>query len=396
MTRKLASIQKVAEIRPIPEADKICAYRVNDWWIVDSVGKYQVGELVCYLEIDSWVPHALAPFLSKGKEPRVYHGVPGEKLRTIRLKKQVSQGLLLPLSPACDHIDSELFEGLDITFPLNIQKWEAELPAQLVGQALGTFPSWIRKTDQERCQNLGSVIFGYETTITPIDLVPEHVTPEALASGRLQIVDGVVYSVRSATASPDDLYEVSLKLDGSSSTTFVRRGDAEEPDTGVCSRNVQLKINEENKDNLFVKTSTDTNLFGALTKFYNDTGRSIAVQSELMGPGIQGNREGFSDHKLFVFDIFDIDKQDYMDPIERAEVFDILKQTAPLLNHVPVPHKAVTLESLGIHNVADILAFVEGPSINHPVCEGKVFKRLSGNRFSWKGISNKFLEKNDR
>lgn len=97
--RKMASIQKIAEVKAIPDADKICAYRVNGWWIVDQVGKYVVGDLVVYAEPDSWIPTTLAPFLTKpGHFPKTYLGVEGEKLRTIRLRRQLSQGLLLPIS----------------------------------------------------------------------------------------------------------------------------------------------------------------------------------------------------------------------------------------------------------------------------------------------------------
>lgn len=43
--RKLASVQKVAEVRAIEGADRIVAYRINDWWVVDGKGKYDVGDL---------------------------------------------------------------------------------------------------------------------------------------------------------------------------------------------------------------------------------------------------------------------------------------------------------------------------------------------------------------
>ena len=95
--RKLATIRRIAEIRPIENANKIYHYRVDGWWVVDTVDKFQVGDLVIYLEIDSWVPTELAPFLSKGKEPREYNGVKGERLKTVKLRGAVSQGLLLPI-----------------------------------------------------------------------------------------------------------------------------------------------------------------------------------------------------------------------------------------------------------------------------------------------------------
>lgn len=95
--RKLASVQKIAEIKPIEGADRIVAYRINGWWVVDSKDKYEVGDYVVFCEVDSWIPHELAPFLSKGKEPREFEGVKGERLKTQKFKNQVSQGLILPM-----------------------------------------------------------------------------------------------------------------------------------------------------------------------------------------------------------------------------------------------------------------------------------------------------------
>jgi len=158
--RKLATIRKIAEVKIIENADKICQYRVDGWWVVDAVERYQVGDLVVYFEIDSWVPTELAPFLSKGKEPREYGGVKGERLKTVKLRGAVSQGLLLPVetgfggypwirSATGEH--TVVQEGQDVTELLGIQKYEPPVPAQLAGKIAGVFPSWLRKTDQERC-----------------------------------------------------------------------------------------------------------------------------------------------------------------------------------------------------------------------------------------------------
>lgn len=96
--RKLATIRQITGILPITNADKICAYIVDGWKVVDSIGKYTVGDLVVFCEIDSWIPSTVAPFLTKpGKFPKEYLGVQGERLKTIRLKGQISQGLVLQL-----------------------------------------------------------------------------------------------------------------------------------------------------------------------------------------------------------------------------------------------------------------------------------------------------------
>ena len=351
--RKLASIRKIDGIMPIEGADAIEVAVLGGWKVVVKKGEYQPGDCAVYCEIDCWIPTEIAPFLSKGKEPRVYEGIAGEKLRTVKLRGQISQGLLLPLSILEGKVaanDMEYIDdcvGMDVSTLLGIIKWEPVLPANMAGQVKGLFPSFIRKTDQERCQNIVEEIF----------------------------VDN-----------KDARYEVTIKLDGSSVTGYKFQND-----TGVCSRNLELKIDDTNKDNALVKMFQGSMLQAVLDKM----GENIAVQGELMGPGIQGNRENFKDTKFFIFEAQFIDDQRNLTPDERAALFgDLIGYGVDeqIVQHVPVLHCNVTLAELGIFNVEDLLKFAEGKSINHQVREGLVFKRMDG-KFSFKAISNKFLEK---
>lgn len=100
--RKLATIRRIDEIRSIEGADAIEAAVVGGWVVVIKKGEFKVGDLAVYLEIDSWVPHSIAPFLSKCQEPREYNGVNGERLRTVKLRGTTSQGLLLKLEDCFD------------------------------------------------------------------------------------------------------------------------------------------------------------------------------------------------------------------------------------------------------------------------------------------------------
>ena len=343
--RKLASVQRIAEIRPIPEADRICAYRINGWWVVDSVGKYQVDELVLYAEPDSFISHDLAPFLSKGKEPREYNGVKGEKLRTIRLKKQLSQGLLLPLSEIREKFNIVSFsEGDDLTEVLGITKWEAPIDACLAGQVRGNFPSFLVKTDQERCQNIVSEIFE------------EH---------------------------KGETYEVTLKLDGSSCTIYIKDGDV-----GVCSRNLDLK---ETEGNSFWKAARDQGIVDAMLAYNEKTGHNIALQMELCGEKIQGNQEGIKGQRLFLFDVFDIDNQAYMKPGQRlAFMEDVLIALGADLEHTPILDLR-TKAAGRFANLDELLAYADGPSMNPNVKrEGLVFKSYESG-FTFKAISNEWL-----
>ncbi len=348
--RKLASIQRVAEIRPIEGADAIEHFRINGWWVVDKKDAHKVGDLVVYLSLDSWVPHELAPFLSKGQEPREYNGVKGERLRTIRLRGQVSQGLLLKPDQLVFAVEVKSItpkyvlstmgwdeEGADLTEALGIQKWEAPIPAQLQGQAAGMFPSWGRKTDQERCQNIW-------------DEIQQHIDKETK-------------------------FEVTIKLDGSSASY----GLSPEGEYVACSRNLSLKTDQE--DNTFVNIGRKYELE---TKLKN-LGRPLMISGELCGPGIQKNQEGLKDHQLFVFDIYDPLTMSYLPSSERFQIVNKLG-----LQHVPVIHQWIALRELGIQSLDDLLNFAEGSSLNSNQREGVVFKAVDGS-FSFKAISNQWL-----
>lgn len=138
----------IADVQPIAGADRITAYRINGWYVVDQIGRFTVGETVLYIEPDAFVPHSLAPFLSDGKEPDVYEGITGQRLRTKRLNGVYSQGIILPNTFPNKNV------GDDVTDELGIVKWEKPIPASLQGLAKGQFPSSCPKTDEERVQNL--------------------------------------------------------------------------------------------------------------------------------------------------------------------------------------------------------------------------------------------------
>ena len=370
--RKLASIRRIADIQPIEGADAIEVATIDGWKVVVKKGEFKTGNLAVYMEIDSWVPYELAPFLSKGQEPREYEGVKGERLRTIRLRGQVSQGLLLPVDRVNDtpfitgwhHEDGigtmvMVAEGQDVTECLNIQKWEAVLPAQLQGQAKGNFPTdLIPKTDQERIQNC----FG------EIQKRAKRFATEKVWNAETETLEE--HPVVLPTDFEEPTYEVTLKLDGSSCTIFRWEGELR-----VCSRNLELKINDENADNTFVAMALKIG-----DKIHN----GLAVQGECMGNGVRGNREGFKEHCFFVFDLFDIREHRYINPVGRRRMCKNLG-----LEHVPV----LGTDWKAPNSVEEGLAIAEGPSINHKIREGLVWKCNEDPSFSFKTISNQFLLK---
>jgi RNA ligase (TIGR02306 family) len=338
--RKLASIRVISQLKPIKGADLIEVAIIDGWEVVVKKDEFNVGDLCVYLEIDSWVPNKIAPFLSKGKEPREYQGIKGERLKTIKLKNQLSQGLVLPLTclPELVYGDDN-----DVTELLNILKWEPTIPAQLAGKMAGNFPSFIPKTDQERIQNC----------------------------------------LNKVVSLGNELWEVTEKLDGSSMTVFRTTNEDGSSRIGVCSRNWELKVDDT--DNAFVATALKEKLFEKLST-YN---LNVALQGELLGPGIQGNSYNKSEPTFYCFDIWDIQTQQYYSTEQRLS---LCKSLAIL--HAPVFANYPTTPET---TVTELLTFAESASVLNQKTqrEGLVFKNVNNPSLSFKAISNKWLLKND-
>src|SRR5690606_32082288 len=98
MSRKLASIVTIENLSPIPEADLIEVATVKGWKVVVKKNEFEVGDLAVYCEIDSFLPiREEFEFLRKTSY-RKMRGIEGFRLKTIKLRGQISQGLLLPMS----------------------------------------------------------------------------------------------------------------------------------------------------------------------------------------------------------------------------------------------------------------------------------------------------------
>lgn len=346
VTRKLASIQEVAEIRSIDGADAIEHVRINGWWVVDKKGLRQVGDKVCYVEIDAFVPTEHAAFLSKGKEPRVYQGISGERLRTVKLRGAISQGLLLSLDVIKDWSSISSDIDADLTAALGIVKWEP--PAEFrSADAKGSFPDFIPRTDQERVQNLGSNFFRF------------------------------------LEKNPGVTWEVQEKCEGSSITMFVKNGEF-----GVCSRNLQLK------DDLEGSAFVDNGL--KYKEAILSLNRDIAIQGELIGPAIQKNIYNLRQFQIRVFDVFDITQQRYLSPMERAElVASIGAEVAPIIHaefkFTDNDVRTYQQESLSMADGKTVIVPEMGDLKARHLREGLVFKANTTERMSFKAISNSYL-----
>ncbi len=351
IVRKLATVRSINNITPIPDADNIECATVDGWEVVVKKGQFNIGDICIYLEIDSWVPHEVAPFLTKpGKEPKEFEGIKGERLKTARIRGQLSQGLILDYKDFPEvfnafHrtriIDSDPMadNNFDATEILGIIKWEKPIAANLRGLIKGNFPSFIRKTDQERVQNMGKS-FGF------------------LARR------GGTYN-----------WELTEKLDGSSMTAYLNNGVF-----GVCSRNLDL-LRDEN--NAFWKSAIENDL----ESFLLGRGGNYAIQGELIGEGIQGNPYKLKGTRFYIFDIFDINNRTYLNTYARLGFID-----GSNLLHAPIIEQSIEVDL----NIKDILAYADErkSSINNTVnAEGIVYKNIELPDLSFKAISNSWLLK---
>lgn len=340
--RKLATIQTIKEILPIEGANAIEVAVVNGWSVVVAKNaNHKVGDKAIYCEIDSFLPtEPEFEFLRKSSYKKLSDGTEGFRLRTIKLRGQISQGLIISLSNAKQIVqrnlnidDPDWTEGEDVSDKLGIIKYEPPVPASLEGIAKGIFPSFIPKTDEERIQNLSGTYFTFK---------------ENLVS-----------------------YYVTEKLDGSSATYYYRNGEF-----GVCSRNLELI---ETENNTFWKVARILDLENKLKSL----NFNASLQGELLGEGIQGNPYKILGQKVFFFNVYNIDEGHYLDFDRFTEIIASLE-----LSTVPILETNFKLPD----TIEEILSYSENTSsLNKSFDREGVVIRSADRKVSFKAISNTFL-----
>lgn len=347
-SRKLASVRVIKNTKPIEGADAIEVVEVDGWQCVSKKNEFQVGDKCAYFEIDSLLPIVEHfEFLRKSSYRKMSDGSEGFRLKTIKLRGQLSQGLVVPLVSL--GIESDIEVGTDLTSRLGVTKFEVPIHPSLQGQIRGYIPSFIRKTDEERIQNL----LGYFERFK------------------------------------DAEFEASIKLDGAS-CTFYRYKPSESncEITSVCSRNLDYYESDAQAFWIVAKRLKICERLSLLE-------RNLAIQGELLGPSIQSNPEGLKELDWFMFNAWDIGQQRYLLPNERMEVLNLLnsQEGYPQIKHVPILENGIKIFQL-CSNVKSLLDYVDGPSLNAKKREGVVFKSrelIDGQLVSFKVISNSYL-----
>lgn len=258
MGRKLASIQRIWEIKPIEGADGIELAYVLGWKCVVSKGQFQPMDSAVYFEIDSFLPIRPEYEFMRASSYRK-NDIVGEgfRLRTQKFRGQLSQGLLLPIS-LFPEIPADAEIGTDVTAILGVKKWEIEERITTGGTVIGTLPRDIPHTDETRVQ-------------TNPDLIQEFTGLE---------------------------YYISTKLDGSSHSIGI-----DENGFHVTGHNYEYK---DDGSSAFYNLVNERGYEDKLMIFAErEDLKSLTVQGELCAPGIQSNRLKLTKPEWYVFTIME-------------------------------------------------------------------------------------------
>lgn len=339
MERKLASIVKILDVKPIPNADAIEVAKVKGWEVVVKKNEYKPNDLAVYYEIDSFLPvRPEFEFLRKSSYKKLVNGEEGFRLSTVKLRGQLSQGLLTPVPASI----TNPVEDQDLTELLGIVKYEPAIPAQLAGEAVGNFPSFVPKTEEERIQNFSE------------DAV------NLMLNKRCYVTE---------------------KLEGTSFTCFFKKNYRDQENYfGVCGRNWELRDTE---GNTYWQVAHSLDLKNKLINL----GREIAIQGEIIGPNIQDNIYKLKKAELYIFTAYDIAER-------RRLTMEELEQVAVLVGAKTVPflHKDFYLPTSNTQST--MLAVADGWSeLNSNVEREGIVVRAVDSSFSFKAISNVYLLK---
>jgi RNA ligase (TIGR02306 family) len=339
MPRKLASIQRVEALLPIPNADKIELARVEGWQTVVKKGDFKVGDLGVFLEIDAVPPETPAfQFLWQSSKDTERTPRPSNfRLRTKKLRGALSQGLLMPLDAVFGGPNirlsetvnddgsvtstygraDELGEGFEVTDLIGVTKYEPPPPrtpgSRNHARRVSDFPTHlVPKTDEERIQSRKRVLLEL--------------------AGKPWIA--------------------TLKCDGMSATYVFDR--LERNAVVACSRNYMVAIEDDNAwGRLALKYELPTKL--ALPQFQH-----LAIQGEVVGPSAQGNPLYLLEDELRVFNMFDTVQRKYLTYKEMAKHCEQLG-----LPMVPVLYEGDSFypELAGLDLSTDELRTENGPKL---------------------------------
>jgi RNA ligase (TIGR02306 family) len=292
------------------------------------------------MEVDSYLPICERfEFLRASSYKNTELMGEGFRLKTMRFRGQISQGLVQPLSilPPGDYQI-----GDDVTEILEIRKWEVEERVTTSGRQLGLFPDGITKTDELRVQSYPELIEEFQ------------------AAGE---------------------YYISTKMDGTSVTMYLRGGHF-----GVCGRNFEYVDDEQCA---MWRYAHEHQIEENLNAHGYD---NVAIQGEYCGAGIQKNRLKLVKPEWYVFTVINLTTGRRYDLNEIQELCDRVG-----LKMVPIEE---IKEQFPYQTVDELLERAKGKYTSGANKEGIVIRPTKGvysqtlrGPLSMKVLNNEYLLK---
>lgn len=436
--RALVKVVVIDSITPIKKADFIELAHIGGWQCVVKKGEFNIGDKGLYCEIDSLLPvtNPAFAFLAESKSGlKTFDDVVYSRIRTIKLKGEISQGLLVPLPEAHCHrkvgdnltnvLEVRKFEevipntdGLDgrlnsssKSFFDNLVKWVAGPPTPSLQRP---WPSALSKSDQERVQNVGKYYaeafnegeefeetvkadgmsltvysfndmdeagpirrYGvctrnYDMSVIDVIFTPEQATRRFLALNLIGLVNGVSSVWRTAKYLRK---QVNL---GAMTTVAAIKELASKKYFWFTGYRKGIYV----KNELSVNYVLSNRVLEKLSEYNVANNDTITLQGELIGPGIQSNYEKVETHQFYVYQVYRNGKL-WVSPTEAKTIVESMG-----LKYIPVLNERTKLPE----NVKACLNRAKGTGAFNPEVkrEGIVFKSLTRD-FSFKVISNDYL-----
>jgi RNA ligase (TIGR02306 family) len=346
--RKLASIQYIHDVTPIKDADRIELAHVLGWQCVVPKGEFKPGDLGVYFEIDSFLPiEDRYEFLRKSSYRKSEIMGEGLYIRTQKMRGEISQGLLLPLSTFPEITPDMALIDKDVTDLLHVRKWEIEERATDQGTIISQLPTGVPKTDETRVQSEAELI--HELGKQP--------------------------------------YYITTKMDGSSHSVFVDEDD----EIHVTGHNYEYADDDKCS---FYKYLKSKDFINGIRQYKIDNGfATLTIQGEFCAPGIQGNPVKLTKPEWYVFTLMIDGKR--MDMPKLVEICDDIGLTT-----VPIEEEGTDFDHK-YPTVDDVLARADQSMYSKGVkAEGIVIRPIEsvysptiGTYLSMKAVSNKYLLK---
>ena len=385
--RALAYVVTIDEIKPIEGYDRVEYARTNGWWVIISKNdNLKVGDKCVYFEVDSKV--------NANDERFVFLEKRNYKIKTQKMCKVISQGLLMPLSLFPEigdaDINTDVTEKLKVTYAeqednarkgkgdpdakyksmaarhqkIFKKKWARWLMRRTWGKKLMflifgrkkdkplAFPThfpFVHKTDEERCENLINVVLGYERPLI-----------------------------------------VTEKLDGTSSTYILERLGKNKFEFYVLSRNVRQKTIDQkcyHDKNIYWDMALKYNIEQHLKDYLNVNPdlKYVCIQGESVG-SVQGNPLKLKEDDFYAFNFIRSDTG-------RVSSIDGQKIVADMgIKWVPILDTNYMMPT----DMEEFKQFATAKSVVNPnVMREGIVLRDPTNDFSFKNVSREYLLKHN-